>query len=119
MKNGTFEVFHVDAIPVGTRVFNSWFIDELKKADKGLRLKSRLITQNNCDEGAASIATKFPTIQRFTKSLMMSMAASKKYMSLYTRDITQAYLQSIKSKNARYILYHRRKWVYRRMQCLR
>lgn len=94
VDDGTFEVVKESDIPTGTRIFNSRFIDELKKADKGLRLKSRLIAQTYGDEEAASIATKSPTMQRFAQRVMMSIAASQKSMTLYTRDITQAYVQS-------------------------
>lgn len=96
MDDGTFEAFHISNIPVGTRVIKLLFVDEIKTKDKGLRLKFRLIGQNYCDEDSASIAKKYPTKQRFPQRPMMSVAAYKEEMCLYTRDITQAYFQSRK-----------------------
>lgn len=54
---------------------------------------SRLISDNYCDEGAAPIATKSPTIQRFARRVILSVAASQNNIILNTRDITQRYIQ--------------------------
>lgn len=94
LKNGTFEVMSEENIPIGTRVFGSKFVDQVKQAITGVRYKSRLVAQNYGDKDAATIATKAPTIQRFAQRLVLSIAASMPDKRTYTRDITQAYIQS-------------------------
>lgn len=59
-----------------------------------LRHKYRLVAQNYADKGAAAISTKAPTVQRFSQRLSLNIAASLPEMSTYTRDVTQAYIQS-------------------------
>lgn len=53
LDDWTFEQVNLRTIPESTKIFNSRFIDEPKKAGKGLRLKSCLIAQNYFDEVAA------------------------------------------------------------------
>lgn len=93
LDDGTFEEVNLRVISEGTTILNYCFIYKLKKADKGLGLKYRLISQNYCDEGAPSISKKSPTIQRFRR-VILSVAASKSNMYLYTRDVTEAIDQS-------------------------
>lgn len=94
LMNGTFLPMDRAEIPHNTRVFGSRFVDELKRAERGLRRKSRLVAQNYSDEGATQIPTKAPTIQRATQRLVMSLAASIEDMTPFIRDVTQAYVQS-------------------------
>lgn len=56
--------------------------------------KSRLVDPNCSDEGAANVATKAPTVQRFSKRLMLALDASSPDKSAFLRDITKAYTQS-------------------------
>lgn len=94
ISNGTFIPVDKSEVPEGARIFGSRFIDELKQADTGIRKKSRLVAQNYSDDEAAHLATKAPTIQRSTQRMIMSIAVSMKGMRAFTRDVTQAYVQS-------------------------
>lgn len=58
-----------------------------------MRRKSRLVAQNYCDEDAGIIPTKAPTIQRFSQRILLSLTASIPDMQVFTRDVTQAYIQ--------------------------
>lgn len=44
---GTFLPTNIKEIEQGTRIFCSWFIDELKRAEIAIRRKSRLVAQND------------------------------------------------------------------------
>lgn len=94
LSNGTFEPTPRDQVPEGTRIFGSRFIDQLKKIEDGRIKKSRLVAQNYSDAKATEISTKAPTIQRSSQRLLLSIAASLKNTRPFTRDVTQAYLQS-------------------------
>ena len=94
LKDGTFKPVHESTIKGSKRIFGSRFIDELKRAGDILKKKSRLVAQNYADEDATYIATKAPTVQRFSQRVALSLAASFPKMKTYTRDITQAYIQA-------------------------
>ena len=94
VKDGTFVPIHERDIVGSPRIFGSRFVDELKKVGDGLKKKSRLVAQNYADEHAGYIPTKAPTVQRFSQRIALCIAASLPKMDLYTRDITQAYIQS-------------------------
>lgn len=94
IKNGTFIPVDKKDIPEGARVFGSRFIDEIKRAGQGQRRKSRLVAQNYSDEAATTIATRAPTVQRSSQRLLLSLAISVDGMTAFSRDITQAYIQS-------------------------
>lgn len=91
----------------GTRIFVSSFIDELKKAEKGLSKMSRIVAQNNSDEVATNIARKNPTIQISTQRLVMSLTASMNMLTPFTRYDTEAYLQSRSNLEELYKLSHK------------
>lgn len=76
LRNGTFKPINTSDVPKGAKIFGSRFVDEIKKAAHGLRKKSRLVSQNYADEVATMIATKAPTIQRFSQRAALSVAAS-------------------------------------------
>lgn len=75
------------------RIFGSRFLGDLKKVGERFKNKSRLVAQNYADEGAATIATKAPTVQLFSQLVALCLAASMPSMSTYSRDITQSYIQ--------------------------
>lgn len=94
ISNETFHPVSSSTVPYGTRVFGSRLVDELKRVDAGVLIKSRLVVQNYADEGSAQIATKPPTVQRFTQRSVLSLAACLPDSSAFIRDITKAYVQS-------------------------
>ena len=94
LKDGTFVPVKLSNVPESSRIFGSRFVDEIKKVGKGLRKKSRLVAQNYADNDAASIATKAPTVQRFSQRVALSIAASLPTLVPYVRDVTQAYVQA-------------------------
>lgn len=94
IKDGTFAPVKTKDIDGNPRIFGSRFVDEIKRVGDHMRRKSRLVAQNYSDEGASTIATKAPTVQRFSQRVALSIAASMKDLTMYTRDVTQAYVQS-------------------------
>lgn len=87
---------HLSDVPAGTRVFGSRFIDQVKGAGEMMRKKSRLVAQNYRDEDAGRIATKAPTIQRSSQRALLCLAASLPGTEIFSRDVTQAYVQATK-----------------------
>lgn len=69
----------------------------MKKAREGLRKKPVLVAQNYWDLGASRIATKAPTVQRETQRFLLALVLSNQHMTVYSRDVTQAYIQSDKT----------------------
>jgi hypothetical protein len=98
MARGVFEFKPYDSTYDNTRIFNSRFVDEIKgKATDHLYEKSRLVIQAYNDMGKAELLTQSPTIQRASQRLIVALAPSlinSSGMSLWLRDITQAYVQS-------------------------
>ena len=94
INDGTFIPVHESTIRPTARIFNSRFVDELKKVGDQLKKKSRLVAQNYADIGATSIPTKAPTVQRFSQRIALCIAACLPHLKPFTRDITQAYIQS-------------------------
>jgi hypothetical protein len=80
------------------RVFKSRIVREVKgKATPQPFEKSRLIIQGYNDDGKSFILTQSPAIQRASQRLIVALAPSltqQKDMTLWLRDITQAYTQS-------------------------
>lgn len=94
VENGTFRKVHARDINPSYRISRSHFVDEIEKADKRVRLKSKLIAQNCNDEGGSEIATKAPTVQRCSQHLAMTIAAWHAEMTVYIHEFMQAYVQS-------------------------
>lgn len=92
--NGTFKPVPFSVVPEATRVFGTSFVDELKKADLGVFLKTRLVAQNYWNQDSSAIPTKAATVQRFSQRLILSLAASRTEWSPFLRDISQAYTKS-------------------------
>jgi len=97
LEKGVFEIINMADIPKGTRIFNSRFVDEIKNkgTDKAFE-KSRLVVQAYNDYGKDLVLTQSPTIQRVSQRIILALAVilQEKAVSLYLRDITQAYVQS-------------------------
>lgn len=94
VEAGTFVPTPKSQLPEGTRIFGSHFIDEIKRANGMKRRKSRLIAKIYSDVDASMIDTNAPSIQRFSKSLTLSLAASFTEMQACRRDVPQAYVPS-------------------------
>ena len=79
------------------RIFNSRLVNEVKgKTTSTPYEKSRLVIQAYNDAGKGQILTQSPTIQRVSQRLIVALAPSlvRRGISLFSRDITQAYVQS-------------------------
>ena len=94
LDNETFIAVSRNEVPDGVRIFGSRFIDELKRSGSGTRKKSRLVAQNYQDVDAGKISTKAPTVNRFSQRLLLALAPSIPKTRVFSRDITQAYVQS-------------------------
>lgn len=94
-KANVFKVVNRNAVPVGSIICGTRFVDVLKKKDDGsVVAKSRLVAQNYCDKQAIHIPTKAPTISRCGQRLGLCIAAMNPDADSYIRDVTQAYIQS-------------------------
>lgn len=90
-----FEVLKRSSVPYGAKIHKTKWVDSLKTKDDGTtHEKSRLVAQNFHDPGAASIATRSPTVTRLSQRLVLTSAAMMQYHATYVRDISQAYIQS-------------------------
>jgi hypothetical protein len=112
ISNGVFRFERYDATKHGdTRIFKSRLVREVKgKATDTPYEKSRLVIQGYQDDGKAMILTQSPTIQRASQRLIVTLAPSlmklpNREISLWLRDITQAYVQS-QTKLNRIVLAH-------------
>jgi hypothetical protein len=81
------------------RIFNSRMVREVKgKATQEPYEKSRLVIQGHSDNGKANILCQAPTIQRSSQRVILGIAPSllslPRGISIYLRDITQAYIQA-------------------------
>lgn len=83
LLDGTFEPKRETLIPGNPRVFGSHFVEELKKVGDILKKKSRIVAQNYGDEGETSIATKAPTVERFSQRLAHCLAESTTDLQTY------------------------------------
>lgn len=54
------------------RIFESRFVDEMKRVGERLRKKSRLVVQNYANERAATSTTTTPTVQLFSEQICCS-----------------------------------------------
>jgi Reverse transcriptase (RNA-dependent DNA polymerase) len=101
IEKGCFAIVKESEVPLGLRIFNSRFVDEIKHqgTDKAFE-KSRLVVQAYNDPGKSFILTQAPTIQRVSQRLILSIATSMGSVAdLYLRDISQAYIQSTTEVN--------------------
>lgn len=94
LENGVFRVVDATEIPLGTRIFNSRFVDEIKNPGTNKATeKSRLVVQAYNDREKEFVLTKSPTIQRVSQRIILALSAMLP-LDFYLRDITQAYVQS-------------------------
>jgi hypothetical protein len=105
LENGVFEMVSITDIPQGVRIFNSRFVDEIKNkgTDKAFE-KSRLVVQAYKDQEKDMVLTQSPTIQRVSQRLLLALAPTLANLgvSIYLRDITQAYTQSKTTLNRQF-----------------
>ncbi|KAI1002683.1 hypothetical protein K3495_g5516 [Podosphaera aphanis] len=94
IENRVFELVCIKNIPPSTRIFNSRFVDQVKNQGTTKAFeKSRLVVQAYKDLNKNTVLTQAPTIQRASQRIFLCLAAILN-LSLYTRDISQAYTQS-------------------------
>lgn len=80
-----------------TRIFKSRIVNEVKgKTTDQPYEKSRLVIQGYADDGKKIVLTQSPTIQRSSQRVIIALAPTllQTGMTLWLRDITQAYTQS-------------------------
>lgn len=94
VKNGTFILVPSSTNPEGTWIFGYWLMSQLKRAGNGIHWKSSLVAQNYTDRESTKIATKAPTVHRFSQRFRLSLPASLNVTESFTRDVTQSYVQS-------------------------
>ena len=77
------------------RIFNSRFVDEIKNIDTANAYeKSRLMMQAYNDEKKIEMLTQTFTIQRMNQQFILTLTANMSHLSLFFRNISQAYVQS-------------------------
>lgn len=96
LEKQVFELVDITDVPVGMRVFGTKWVDTIKNEGTPMAYaKARLVIQAFNDLGKAEVLTQSPTIQRASQRIILSIAASLPDTSLYLRDISQAYVQSL------------------------
>lgn len=99
IEKGVFEIVPLSAVPAGTRLFTSRFVDQIKAPGTPKEHeKSRLVVRAYQDHEKERVLVQSPTIQRASQRLILALAATLRY-GLYLRDITQAYTQSTTTLN--------------------
>ena len=95
LKNrGTFDLIDRAAVPIGTRIYGTRWVDTIKVIEGKEIEKSRLVAQNYRDKCATSISTKSPTVSRMGQRIAVTTATLSPEHVAYIRDISQSYLQS-------------------------
>lgn len=95
IQANVFEIADRSSVPAGSRIYGCRFVDSKKTNDDGTTYcKSRLVAQNFRDKDALSIMTKSPTVSRLGQRISVATAAMFPTHAAYTRDISQAYIQS-------------------------
>ena len=90
-----FEIVSISDVFHEIRIFNSRFVDEIKNIGTiDAYEKSRLVMQTYNDDDKAKMLTQAPTIQRMSQRFILTLTASMSHLSLFFRDISQAYVQS-------------------------
>ena len=75
LTKGAFELTHESEVPVGTRIFGSRFVDEVKNSGTAKAFeKSRLVVQAYNDQGKDLILTQSPTVQRVSQRIILALA---------------------------------------------
>ena len=90
---GVFKIVDPTTLSGRQRLFGCRFVDEIKYKDGQPYEKSRLVIQAHHDQGKKDILTQSPTIQRASQRIIVCLSMLLP-MKLYTRDISQAYVQS-------------------------
>lgn len=104
---GTLVVMDRTNLPEGTKTFGLRFIDLVNKTDEEKTMNQRrLVTKNYADEEASEIATNAPTVQRFSKRVMIPLETSIPEISEFMRDVTQEYVQTKHLWRETYIFDH-------------
>ncbi len=90
-----FQVVQRSSVPEDLRVYGTKWVDRIKHLEDGSPyMKSRLVSQNYRDSAATTIPTRSPTISRWAQWLALCFAAMCPEIDSYTRNISQAYVQS-------------------------
>ena len=102
-----FQLTDFSEIPMGIRIFNSRFVDEIKHQSIEKKLKkSRLMMQAYNNFNKMSVLTQSSIIQRVNQRVILCFIAMFKnnFIKLYLRDVTQAYVQSLFSLNQKFYI---------------
>jgi hypothetical protein len=95
IEKGVFDFIDESAVPPGTRIFGSRFVDSIKNpGTEDAFEKSRLVVQAFNDPAKAEVLTQSPTVQRSSQRVLLALAPRflQEGKELYIRDISQAYV---------------------------
>lgn len=94
MKRKHISVVSKAAVPTGTRIFGSKWVDSMKKIYKKSQEKYRLIAQNYSDKNSPGISTKSTTITRLGQIIETVNSYLLPRNISYVRGVSKSYLQS-------------------------
>ena len=94
LARNVLEVVKRSTVPKGMRIYGTRFVDVVKTVNGKTIEKSRLVAQNYRDKAATEISTKSPTISRMGIRMVLATGSLFEEHRPYTRDISQAYVQS-------------------------
>ena len=107
IEKEVFQLTDFSEIPMGIRIFNFRFVNEIKHQSIEKKLKkSRLMMQAYNDFNKMSVLTQSSIIQRVNQRVILCLTAMFKdsLTKLYFRDVIQAYVQSIFSLNREFYI---------------
>ena len=95
-EKNCFEIVSTSDVSHEVRIFNSRFVDEIKNIDTiDTYEKSRLVMQTYNDQDKTKMLIQTPTIQRMNQRFILTLIVNMSHLSLFLRDISQTYVQSI------------------------
>ena len=94
-EKGCFEIVSTSDVFHEVRIFNSRFVDEIKNIGTiDAYEKSRLVMQTYNDQNKTEMLIQTLTIQRMNQRFILALTVNMSHLSLFLRNISQAYVQS-------------------------
>ena len=95
IERGAFKIVPKESVPHGANLLKGRFVLAIKDpGTKDQRFKARFVIQGHKDQEKQNMVTEAPTVLRHSVRLLLSLA-SMLDLEVWTRDITQAYIQSM------------------------
>ena len=95
LNRGAFELVHKSLVPKGANILRGRFVLAIKEPDTDKEtLKARFVIQGHRDREKKTMVKESPTVLRHSIRLLVALASIFNY-EVWTRDVKQAYIQSM------------------------